>query len=282
MDSCSAKHPVTVIVSAMPTNRMDSSVDAGERRVDFLDSAPARLSRPVKTSERIAAALVEDVIRESLQPGDRLPNEAAMVERFGVGRGSLREALRILETHGLISLKSGPGGGPILLAVDPRDVGRTFSLYLSLRHATIDELIQTRIFIEPMVARLAASNPDPAARERLANALAAESDAEGTDSRFVDAANDFHYVVSSMTGNSVIDLVATALKQLYTTKVVSAGIISQQMAPAIHEEHREIAAAILDGDPDRAEALMSTHMDHYLGQMRDNEPQFTASTISWG
>jgi GntR family transcriptional regulator, transcriptional repressor for pyruvate dehydrogenase complex len=266
----------------MTTNRMDSREGQPERRSGFLDSSPAQLSRPVKTSERIAAALVDDVIREDLRPGDRLPNEAAMVERFGVGRGSLREALRILETHGLISLKSGPGGGPILLAVDPRDVGRTFSLYLSLRHATISELIETRIFIEPMVARLAATNPDPEARERLARALEAEAEAPVLDSRFVDAANDFHYVVGSMTGNNVFDLVATALKQLYTAKVVSAGIISQRVAPSIRDEHREIGQAILDGDPDLAEELMRKHMHYYLGRMQDVEPQFTASTISWG
>jgi GntR family transcriptional repressor for pyruvate dehydrogenase complex len=269
----------------MTTNRMETGeagVDDRPAGTGFLDSAPARLSRPVKTSERIAAALVDDVIREGLQPGDRLPNEAAMVERFGVGRGSLREALRILETHGLISLKSGPGGGPVLLAVDPRDVGRTFSLYLSLRGATIAELIQTRIFIEPMVARLAAENREPAALERLQRALDAEAEATELDSRFVEAANDFHYVVSSMTGNSVIDLVATALKQLYTTKVVSAGIISQRVAPTIRDEHLEIGKAILEGRAEDAEELMREHMHYYLGRMREVEPQFTASTISWG
>src|SRR4051812_16787467 len=101
--------------------------------------APPALPRPIKTSERIAAALIEDVNGEGLQPGDRLPNEAAMVERFQVGRGSLREALRILEVYGLISLKSGPGGGPVVQAVDPREVGRTFSLYLSIAGATIAE-----------------------------------------------------------------------------------------------------------------------------------------------
>lgn len=265
----------------MTTNRMDLSAGDPQRRPGFLDSVPAQLSRPVKTSERIASALLDEVIRAGLKPGDRLPNEAAMVERFGVGRSSLREALRILETHGLISLKSGPGGGPILLAVDPRDVGRTFSLYLSMRRATIAELIETRIFIEPMVARMAAMNRDPEALARLERALAAEAETTDADSHFVDAANEFHYVVSSMTGNTVIDLVATALKQLYTTKVLAAGIISQRVSPSIREEHREIGQAILVGDADRAESLMRKHMHIYLGRMGEVEPQFTASTISW-
>jgi GntR family transcriptional repressor for pyruvate dehydrogenase complex len=66
----------------------------------------------VKTSERVAAAIVSEIVSRGLGAGDRSPNEATMLERFQVGRASLREALRILEVHGLISLRSGPGGGP--------------------------------------------------------------------------------------------------------------------------------------------------------------------------
>ncbi|WP_218038325.1 FadR/GntR family transcriptional regulator [Acrocarpospora pleiomorpha] len=248
----------------------------------FLTTTQGQLSRPVKTSERIAAALVEDVIREGLQPGDRLPNEAAMVERFRVGKGSLREALRILEVYGLISLKSGPGGGPIVQAVDPREVGRTFSLYLSLRGATITELIETRMFIEPMVARLGAQNRDPRALKRLEKALEVEAAVSEGDNRYVQAANDFHYVVASMTGNSVFDLVATALKELYTTKVVEAGITATTVQKTICAEHREIGKAILDGEADEAERLMREHMAFYLGRLKDTNPAFTALRISWG
>ncbi|WP_327241771.1 FadR/GntR family transcriptional regulator [Streptomyces sp. NBC_01320] len=248
----------------------------------FLTTPSEQLRRSVKTSERIAAALVEDVIREGLQPGDRLPNEAAMTERFGVGRGSLREALRILEVYGLISLKAGPGGGPVLQAVDPREVGRTFSLYLSLRGARIAELIEARLFIEPMVARLAAENRDPEALRRLENVLKAEAAADGEEYRYLDAANDFHYVVASMTGNNVFDLVATALKELYTTKVVAAGIAALTVQPSICLEHREIGQAVLDGRADDAERLMREHMTFYLGSLRNTEPNFTRSQITWG
>jgi GntR family transcriptional repressor for pyruvate dehydrogenase complex len=114
--------------------------------------SPLRIERGLKTSERVATALVSEIVNSQLQAGDRLPNEAAMVEQFQVGRGSLREALRILEVHGLISMRSGPGGGPVITAVDPRDVARTFSLYLHLRGAKVRELIEASLFMEPMIA----------------------------------------------------------------------------------------------------------------------------------
>ncbi|WP_101829564.1 FadR/GntR family transcriptional regulator [Frankia canadensis] len=266
----------------MVTMRMDGSSGQTSDATPAQRPSASPLSRSVKTSERIAAALVEEVIRKGLGPGDRLPNEAAMVEQFGVGRGSLREALRILEIHGLISLKSGPGGGPTVLAVDPCNVGRTFSLYLSLRRATIQELIETRIFLEPMVARMAAENPDPQARLQLEHALQIEASTPTGDMRYIDAANEFHYVISSMTGNNVLNLVATALKELYTTKVVSGGIARNTTSESIRDEHRLIGQAILDGNADQAERLMREHMQKYLGHMHEREPSFTCSPITWG
>jgi DNA-binding FadR family transcriptional regulator len=268
----------------MPNKRMNST-DGGVAVAALEDNQhkplSTRLQRPVKVSEMIAAALVEDIIRGGLKPGDRLSNEAAMVERFQVGRGSLREALRVLETHGLISLKSGPNGGPVVLDVDPRDVSRTFSLYLSLRGATIGELVETRQLIEPTVARMAAENRDPASMRRLEAALAYEASLGDRDPRYIEAANDFHYVVASMTGNRVMDLVATALKEMYTNRVVHGGIAAQTTEPDIRLEHAEIGRAILSGKPLKAEKLMREHVGVYLGRMKDVAPAFFESPISW-
>jgi DNA-binding FadR family transcriptional regulator len=228
----------------------------------------------------LAAAIVGDIVAGGLTDGDRLPNEAAMLERFDAGRGSLREALRILEVHGLISLKTGPGGGPVVLAVDPRDVGRTFSLYLSLRGATVQELIETRLIIEPLVARMAAERADAEGRARLEHVLAAEA-AAGNGDGYIHAANDFHYVLASMTGNRVFDLVATALKELYTSRVVGGGIAGRTTRPDIRLEHRDIGAAILAGDAAKAEQLMRQHVERYPGRINDLAPHFAQSTITW-
>ncbi|MET0928463.1 MAG: FadR/GntR family transcriptional regulator [Aeromicrobium sp.] len=245
-------------------------------------TTPSEIGRGTKVSERIAAALVGDIISGGLKTGDRLPNEAAMVERFQVGRGSLREALRILEVHGVISLRSGPRGGPVVVDVDARDVGRTFSLYLSLKGATLGELVETRLMIEPAVARLAAQNLNDVSRLRLEGALAREAAVVEGDSQYIAAANDFHYTVASMTGNVVLDLVATALKELYTSRIVGGGIARDTTGPSIKHEHRQIGEAILAGDVDAAERLMREHMTFYLTRIDDVEPGFKASAMTWG
>ena len=90
--------------------------------------APVRLRearRRAKISQIVAAEIVRFVVDEQLREGDRLPTESEMLEQFGVGRGSLREALRLLEAYGLISIRQGQNGGPVLATLRAEDVART-------------------------------------------------------------------------------------------------------------------------------------------------------------
>ena len=271
--------------SAQVPHAKPGSTDLVPLRVVTADSRPEGseehgVARGMKTSERIAAIIIEDIAGQGLVPGDRLPNEAAMIERFQLGRGSVREALRILEVHGIIQLRSGPGGGPVVGAVRPRDVARTFSLYLNRVGATMGELVDARTFLEPTVARLASEYQDPDGLERLREALAREELIEDGDPRYIQAANDFHYVVGSMTGNRVLNLIAMSLKELYTSRVVGGGLANATTAPSIRLEHRAIGEAILSGDGDMAEELMRVHMNLYLGRVR-SLPGVGDSVITW-
>jgi len=242
----------------------------------------AALERQVKMSERLASAIVGLVIEQGLKEGDRLPNESEMVEQFGVGRGSLREALRILETYGLISLRSGPGGGPVVLNVSPADVSRSFSLYLKLSGATIRELADARKVIDPLMARLAAENMDELAAQQLRDALDREEKAARDKTTVVATANDFHYVLASLTGNSVLNLVATSLKEMYTSRFVMIGLAERVTRPSIRKEHRRIGDAVLSGDGDLAEKLMREHAAKHFDQALRVSPSFSNSVISWG
>lgn len=247
------------------------------------DLVPSAIGRQIKISERVASAIVDLVIEQNLQPGDRLPNEAEMIELFSVGRGSLREALRILETYGLISLRSGPGGGPVLLKVNPRDVSRSFSLYLSLGRATLRELSEARMLIDPIAARLAAETLTDESAERLRSALEHERrSATGDTSMLVEKANDFHYVLANVTGNTVINLVTTALKEMYTSRIVGAGVADRTTDPSIHEEHEAIGAAVLARDGDLAERLMREHSVTRARGLQKDAPAFLESYVEWG
>ena len=118
-------------------------------------------ARTVKASERVAQDIVRDIVRRGLGTGDRLPLEAAMVEEYGVSRTSLREALRLLEVQGLISLKPGPGGGPVVGTVEPSHLARTASLYFHLSAATYGDVMATQVLMESTCARTAALQPGP-------------------------------------------------------------------------------------------------------------------------
>src|ERR1700761_3394215 len=110
---------------------------AGAGRMD-----PARLRearRRAKISQIVAAEIVRYVVDERLEEGDRLPTEAEMLEEFGVGRGSPREALRLLEAYGLISIRQGQNGGPVVATLRPQDLSRTLSFYFHLTGATYAE-----------------------------------------------------------------------------------------------------------------------------------------------
>jgi GntR family transcriptional repressor for pyruvate dehydrogenase complex len=241
----------------------------------------AAIGRSVKISERIAAALVADIVAGGLAPGSRLPNEAAMLERFQVGRASLREALRILEIYGLIILQPGPGGGPIVSAIDAKSVARTFSLYLNLVGATILELQEARLQIEPIMARMAAEEQDPAAMARLQAALEFEAGVSPEGSAYIDAANNFHATLATLTTNKVLNLLATALQDLYVMPLVAVGVPSQTTDASIRNEHRAIGEAILAGDADLAEDLTRRHVTVYLERLKSVAPEFASSGVAW-
>ncbi len=122
--------------------------------------------RTEKIAESIARQILQDIQRNHLEAGAMLPPESAMVERFGVGRGSLREALRILEVNGLVTLKPGPRGGPVVSAHDPANFGQMMTLHLQSLGATYRQLLEARVEHEVVLARKAAEQPGTAAVEQ--------------------------------------------------------------------------------------------------------------------
>ena len=111
-----------------------------------------RASRPLQVAE----AIKNFVVSEALQPGDKLPNEAELIKRFSMAKGTIREAMRILEAQGLVKTRTGPGGGCFVHEVSENRTRALLSNYFYFKHLSITDIYQIRKKLEPeLVSNLA-------------------------------------------------------------------------------------------------------------------------------
>ncbi|MEP7740003.1 FadR/GntR family transcriptional regulator [Nocardioides sp. 31GB23] len=237
--------------------------------------------RGAKLSQYVAAEIVRDVVAQGLNAGDRLPTEAAMLEEFDVGRASLREALRILESYGLISIKQGLGGGPVVNAIHPEDLARTLLFYFHSTGATVSEIAEARCVLEPASARLAAERQDPDQMAELRNVMAREQQASMADDEYMRLSNEFHYAVSGLSGNRVLDLLGRALRTVYTTRIFGGGILPSEARHTSREVHRKIGEAILAGDGALAEKAMGEHLKEISDLQFAKTPEVMDQVVVW-
>lgn len=242
------------------------------------DGVPARpIKRGAKIAEYLAQAIVHEIVSRKLPPGTLLPSEANMIEEYGVGRGSLREALRILEVHGIITLKPGPNGGPMVAETDAGDYGRMSSLFFHLGGTTFNQLLEARLVLEPLMVRLAAEQRARALVEDTPRATASDVD---DDAAFFDATKDFHRAAASMSDNPVLNLFSASLEALFRDQVT--GLLAPpDQRQHVLEVHAAIARAIADGKADKAEKLMREHMQEYADWVRQLHPQMLDKVIDW-
>jgi GntR family transcriptional regulator, transcriptional repressor for pyruvate dehydrogenase complex len=217
-----------------------------------------------KTYELIADQLLGE-IGTRLHPGDTFPTERELTESFKVGRSSVREGLRMLESRGVIR---SVGNGTFVVAELRSPLNRSLALLLSLEEGNLRELYELRRMLEGEAAALAAARRSD---EDLASMAAAVEDmAQGLDDRDAYASADvrFHVAVAAATGNRVAlhamhairELLERALEQVYGIP----GSASRSL-----EQHREILDAIQAGDAEEARGRMRRHLTRVEQEIHD-------------
>jgi DNA-binding FadR family transcriptional regulator len=247
---------------------------------DGLSSLKSTRARNLKTSEIVARELVAYIVDEDLPEGTALPPERVMVESLNVGRTTLREALRLLETRGVITIRSGPGGGPIVRRPRPEDLSEALSLILQFEAATFRQVMDARMWLEPALARLAAERIDDAGIAQLEAANVEIARSQGNLDAFSDGNSRFHSIVAEHSGNIVLQIFAATLHAIGDGR--SVGITySKRHTAAIAEAHTGIIAALRAHDADGAEGAMREHLDEANTYWRRRFADRVSQPVRW-
>ncbi|GHU18264.1 hypothetical protein FACS1894163_10080 [Spirochaetia bacterium] len=220
------------------------------------------VSRKVSSSEVLVQGvsdfLMEAVMRGEMRPGSKLPSDRELSARFGVGRTTLREALRVLGSLGIITILPGHG---TYLASSNAGFHNSLSWTVLLSDNSVDHLIVVRNELEAVSARLAAENADRVSVGELGGIYqkmkAAFDEANFKD--FLDLDLDFHLAIARCSQNPIIhDLLATSRKML---KFISkSGMVNLENLRDIYDEHGDIYNAIVDKDSKRSQEKMAFHL----------------------
>jgi len=220
------------------------------------------MTTAAKKAQGLLFDIVRDIAAEGLGPGDRLPSQAEMMRRYGAGATPLREALRMLELSGLVSVRPGPAAGAIVEEANAEHLAALVAAFLCMAGVTYGQLMDAWAATEPMLAAAAAANPDRAKVEAELAVFAAEPESDEPVSPT--HAIDFHDAVARAADNPALGLVLQVLSYVVADLYWAATDVA---APArlVRHDHHEIAEAILAGEAELAYRQMAAHARNTTG-----------------
>ncbi|HEU4382576.1 MAG TPA: FadR/GntR family transcriptional regulator [Anaeromyxobacteraceae bacterium] len=226
-----------------------------------MSAAPKLALRPVRKTrvfEDVARQIQRLVADGALKPGDRLPPERELAERFGVSRGSVRDAIRTLEIAGLVAVRQGEGN--VVADVSPESLASPLASVLVRKREVIADLIDVRKMLEPALAARAARRATAEEIARLEEILRRQRARVLRGESTIEEDSEFHSVVAHAARNGVIlkvlDVLMDLLKETRTRSLQVPGRLQRSLAG-----HRRVLEAIRRRDPDAAERAVRRHLE---------------------
>lgn len=209
-------------------------------------------------TDQIVERITAFILDEKLRPGDKLPSERDLMVRLGVGRSSLREAIKTLSAIGIVDVQIGDGmyvsGGQTAVLTKPLSWG------LLLGDHSTREVIEARRLVEVELIGLAATRATPddlAAIEARWAAMRANFDQAEA---FTEADQAFHLAIAAAARNSVLYHVLDTLRHIIRIWIFKTFSEYPDRQPGF-DEHAAIMAALRARDPDAARRAMAEHLD---------------------
>jgi len=217
-----------------------------------------------KTSQLIAKRIAGRILRGELKPGDFLPPEGELARELGISRMSLREGLRVLETQGLVSVRAGRKGGIRVEEPDTRVLASTLTLLIQVQKVSLESILEARIAVESVCARLAALRRNPESCQALQRSV---QSVELDDTWYAHAV-DFHVCLGYASGNPVLALIVDALHEIIFISAYQ-GHLSEDKRKETVRAHQKIVEAIFAGDADAAERRVRKHLEAFAKTLEE-------------
>jgi len=218
-------------------------------------SVPGEDGAGRKLGDVIARQLEREIVELGFPAGHVLGSEAELRERLKISRAVLREAVRVLEHHGVATMRRGPGGGLAVTAPETGAVVRASALALAYTKADPQHVFEARSALELKCVELATARIDECGIARLRASLRLEQERQRNGGL---GTHDLHTVLAELTGNRALVLFVEVLTTLTNTHDTHAR--SPRVAAEVRVAHDKIAEAVIAGDAALARHRMQTHL----------------------
>ena len=239
--------------------------------------ARTRRIRQPRVAEIVASKLRDDILSGRLRAGDILPTQESLFQEFGVSPPALREAIHLLETDGLISVRRGNMGGAVVKLPSPERTAHMISMVLQARAATPADVSEALLHLEPICAGMCAARDDR--MTEVVPFLETEIDRQTAQfddqSQYVPNARRFHEAIVSRCGNEPMILLIGSLELIWSAHESSVWSDDSPPDERLREEqrtktaktmraalrdHQRLLDAIRDGQQDRGIRLAQDHL----------------------
>lgn len=224
-----------------------------------------------KAYEEVADEIRKLIFEQRLQPTHRLPTERALAGQFGVGRTAVREAIRTLERDGLLQVKKGAKGGLFVAQDYDRPINDSIVHLLAGGEASLEDLFEIRLLIEPFAAARTAHLASEDELARLQD-LIEQAEADGDLRLSLRAHNiEFHRHILQMSRNPVLSVIGEAVLRILTDRIQS--VVSRSTSEKALAMHKLILAALRKRQPKKASALMAEDIEATGKRLARSSPQ---------
>ena len=221
-----------------------------------------------KASAVLADRLRELILSKGAPEGTSLPTERELMVQSGLSRASVREALRVLETEGLILTKSGRNGGSMVRRPGHEGVSRSLDLFVRSHDVRFEAVLEVREAIEPAAARLAALHRTDADLDAIRAAQHRLEAAAENIAQFVRANLDWHLAVVTASQNELLVAFFTAMTQPIHAATEYSSLNTSEVRQKVVRVHEQVMEAIIARDADAAFRRMLRHVSAYAGLAR--------------